>query len=142
MSKRKFEPNLQNTLIRTKLGREIRDAFIAQTPDYVTVEADYTELELRIHREMSLKQRELSTSPCIGCGYCCTKAPCMVALMHYNYDIDACPALEWDGKRHWCQLAREVPGAAEKLSVGAGCCSGLNSWRREPLQDRRPDADR
>lgn len=137
MNKPKSEPNLQNTPIRTKLGREVRDAFIAQTHDHVIIEADFSTLERRIHREMSLEQLGLITSPCIGCGYCCSKAPCVIAFLHYDYDIDHCPALEWDGERHWCQLAREVPGAAGKLSVGAGCSSGLNSWRLEPLQDRR-----
>ena len=24
----------------------------------------------------------------------------------------------------------------EQLAIGAGCCSPLNSWRREPLKDR------
>jgi len=47
-----------------------------------------------------------------------------------------------DKKRHLCQL---VLGAATEegrtyfkhaLAIGAGCCSPLNSWRREPLQDR------
>ena len=25
----------------------------------------------------------------------------------------------------------------DKIAIGAGCCSGLNSWRNEPLRDRR-----
>lgn len=138
MSKPRSEPNLQNTPIRTKLGREIRDAFIAQTHDHVTIEADFSALEQHLRNEMSLEELELLTSPCIGCGYCCTKSPCVVAFLHYGFNIDSCPALEWDGDRHWCQLAREVPGVAKKLATGAGCTSSLNSWRREPLKDRRP----
>lgn len=42
------EPNLQNIPIRTTLGRELRHYFIPTTEDYVLVDADYSQIELRL----------------------------------------------------------------------------------------------
>ncbi len=41
------EPNLQNIPVRTDLGAEIRKMFIPK-PDYVLVDADYSQIELRV----------------------------------------------------------------------------------------------
>lgn len=69
---------------------------------------------------------------CIGCGFCCRQAPCTLALAWFGSDIDKCPALVWDGARWRCKLALDgVEGAKENLFIGAGCCSGLNTYQRE-----------
>lgn len=50
------EPNLQNIPIRMELGREIRKVFVPQE-DYVFVDADYSQIELRILAHMSGDER-------------------------------------------------------------------------------------
>ena len=71
---------------------------------------------------------------CIGCGYCCIKAPCMLAMHKYDNKITECPELYWDGTRYKCKLANKHK---DGLAIGAGCCCSMNSWRREPLIERR-----
>ncbi len=46
-------PNLQNIPIRTEQGREIRRAFVPQSPDSVIMSADYSQIELRIMAHLS-----------------------------------------------------------------------------------------
>lgn len=47
------EPNLQNIPVRTPLGREMRKMFIAENDDYVLVDADYSQIELRVLAHIS-----------------------------------------------------------------------------------------
>jgi DNA polymerase-1 len=47
------DPNLQNIPIRTDLGRRIRRAFVAGSPDTTLVAADYSQIELRILAHVS-----------------------------------------------------------------------------------------
>ena len=47
------DPNLQNIPIRTPLGRRIRHAFVAGSPDTTLVAADYSQIELRIIAHVS-----------------------------------------------------------------------------------------
>lgn len=42
------DPNLQNIPVRTELGRELRRMFTAQNQDMVLIDADYSQIELRI----------------------------------------------------------------------------------------------
>jgi hypothetical protein len=76
---------------------------------------------------------------CVGCGFCCTQAVCSAGQRVYP-GAKYCPALKWNGKRHICNLMN-LPGILGEtyrveLYANEGCCSNLNSWRREPLQDR------
>jgi DNA polymerase-1 len=47
------DPNLQNIPIRTDLGRRIRRAFVAGSPDTTLIAADYSQIELRILAHVS-----------------------------------------------------------------------------------------
>jgi DNA polymerase-1 len=42
------DPNLQNIPVRTEEGRQIRQAFVADRPDWLLLTADYSQIELRI----------------------------------------------------------------------------------------------
>ena len=42
------EPNLQNIPVRTDLGRRFRKYFVAADPDHVLIDADYSQIELRL----------------------------------------------------------------------------------------------
>lgn len=47
------EPNLQNIPIKTDLGRELRKYFITKSEDYVLIDADYSQIELKVLAHMS-----------------------------------------------------------------------------------------
>lgn len=66
------EPNLQNIPMRTKLGRSIRKVFIPKE-DYVFVDADYSQIELRVLAHFSGDDK-------------------LIAAYHANQDIHALTA--------------------------------------------------
>ncbi len=47
------EPNLQNIPVRTELGRIFRKYFVPQSEDYVLIDADYSQIELRVLAHIS-----------------------------------------------------------------------------------------
>ncbi|MBE6600447.1 MAG: DNA polymerase I [Ruminococcaceae bacterium] len=47
------EPNLQNIPIKTELGRELRKYFVVSNENYVFIDADYSQIELRILAHIS-----------------------------------------------------------------------------------------
>lgn len=53
------DPNLQNIPIRTELGRQVRQAFIA-APGFILLSVDYSQVELRIAAHMSNDQAMLA----------------------------------------------------------------------------------
>ncbi len=47
------DPNLQNIPVRTELGKELRRFFLPENQDYVIVDADYSQIELRLLAHIS-----------------------------------------------------------------------------------------
>ena len=47
------EPNLQNIPVRTEMGRRFRKYFVPENDDYVIIDADYSQIELRLLAHIS-----------------------------------------------------------------------------------------
>jgi hypothetical protein len=80
-------------------------------------------------------------APCVGCGYCCTKALCFRGLLEHGDMPGPCPSLVFKAGRYWCGIvlaAREPERSKiiEGLAVGAGCSSSLLNTRRESFVRR------
>ncbi len=54
------EPNLQNIPVRTELGRRFRKYFVPSNNDYVLVDADYSQIELRLLAHISGDENMIS----------------------------------------------------------------------------------
>ncbi|MGE5676527.1 MAG: DNA polymerase I [Pseudomonadota bacterium] len=55
------EPNLQNIPIKTENGRQIRKVFVPDSDEYVLVDADYSQIELRVLAHISGDQGLIDT---------------------------------------------------------------------------------
>ena len=66
---------------------------------------------------------------CVGCGYCCLKAPCLPQEID---DKGRCLHLYWNGERYRCRRIEEDHWVAQAYK-GTGCSSSLNSWRKEVI---------
>lgn len=76
---------------------------------------------------------------CVGCGFCCCKAVCVVGIAHgAGARVDTpCTFLSYGDGRHWCSLVTDhtVPGNA--IHADTGCSSALfNDWRKKPIVNR------
>jgi len=72
---------------------------------------------------------------CIGCGYCCRRAPCGASGAEWTER--GCSLLVWDERnRRW--LCGKIMGTKgeerqrlkKQLAIGAGCTSVLNTYRK------------
>lgn len=91
-----------------------------------------------------MKIDELKVRDCVGCGYCCLKTPCELARRLYPTLKTECPELIWNGSRYICRAFDKAYGSLKEnirnnLAIGAGCCCGLNSWRKEVIPRRPKD---
>lgn len=78
---------------------------------------------------------------CVGCGFCCSKAPCVASVRLYP-GVKICPQLIWaeEDNRYICGLMT-IPGLVgqsyrKELYANEGCCTNLNSWRHD-VKDRK-----
>ena len=55
------EPNLQNIPVRTELGKRFRKYFIPKSEDYVIIDADYSQIELRLLAHISGDETMISS---------------------------------------------------------------------------------
>lgn len=54
-----IEPNMQNIPVRTELGRELRKMFVAANADHVLIDADYSQIELRVLADIAADETML-----------------------------------------------------------------------------------
>ena len=57
------EPNLQNIPVRTELGKNFRRYFIPKNEDYLLIDADYSQIELKVLAHLSGDISPLTFSP-------------------------------------------------------------------------------
>jgi DNA polymerase-1 len=95
------DPNLQNIPIRTEVGRQIRDAFIAE-PGNVILAADYSQIELRLAAHMA-------------------DVPALRAAFLAGEDIHAATAQELFG-----EVNRETRGRAKTINFAI--LYGISRW--------------
>ena len=95
------EPNLQNIPIRTELGRQIRDAFVAE-PGNVLLAADYSQIELRLAAHMA-------------------DVPALKEAFAHGEDIHSRTAMEMFG-----EVNRDTRGRAKTINFAI--LYGISRW--------------
>ena len=75
------------------------------------------------------------TDACVGCGYCCLKASCMLGQVLFGSDAP-CSGLLLSVKenRFYCRAVLEASErdlVKEALAIGAGCCGSLFNTQRD-----------
>ncbi|SKB35853.1 DNA polymerase I [Sphingopyxis flava] len=106
------DPNLQNIPIRTEIGRQIRDAFIA-APDHVLMAADYSQIELRLAAHMA-------------------NVPELKEAFAQGQDIHAATAIELFG-----EVNRDTRGKAK--TVNFSILYGISRWGLAGRLEITPD---
>jgi DNA polymerase-1 len=106
------DPNLQNIPIRTELGHEVRNAFIAE-PGYVLISADYSQIELRIVASLAEDAK-------------------MIEIFNKDEDIHRATAAAIQGVP-LDQVTKEMRYAAKEVNFGVLYGMGVHglSWRAE-----------
>ncbi|HZV09861.1 MAG TPA: DNA polymerase, partial [Novosphingobium sp.] len=99
------EPNLQNIPIRTEIGRQIRDCFVADA-GHVLLSADYSQIELRLAAHMA-------------------DVPALKAAFAAGADIHAATAQELFG-----EVTRETRGRAKTINFAI--LYGISRWGLAP----------
>ena len=106
------DPNLQNIPIRTEVGRQIRDAFIA-APGHVLLAADYSQIELRLAAHMA-------------------DVPELKEAFAQGQDIHAATAIELFG-----EVNRDTRGKAK--TVNFSILYGISRWGLAARLEVTPD---
>lgn len=75
--------------------------------------------------------------PCVNSGYCCKQAPCPFGS--WNAEKHQCNSLKGDKPGNYeCEkydfIMTQPYGREVSPAFGAGCCSPLNTDRRELIQ--------
>jgi len=99
---------------------------------------------------MSTHEEELKPSPCVQCGYCCSKCACQFGV--WDHEARRCEFLTEDKKCALYHKIKDWPEAQMSPAFGAGCSSSLfnevrmqkvaqiqreNKWEEYELQTAR-----
>ncbi|MEG3149459.1 DNA polymerase I [Sphingomonas sp. ZT3P38] len=106
------DPNLQNIPIRTEIGRQLRDAFVAE-PGNVLLAADYSQIELRLAAHMA-------------------DVPALKAAFANGDDIHSLTAQELFG-----EVTRDTRGRAKTINFAI--LYGISRWGLAGRLDVTPD---
>lgn len=106
------DPNLQNIPVRTEIGRQIRDAFVAE-PGNVILSADYSQIELRLAAHIA-------------------DVPALREAFEAGEDIHARTAMELFG-----EVNRETRGRAKTINFAI--LYGISRWGLAGRLDVTPD---